>query len=254
MPFTASHAAAVMPFARRPLVTSALVIGSMVPDLPLFLPGGVDYSATHSLAGVVSLDALLGLVAFAVWHFFFAPALVDVLPRKVQRELAPAVLRARPRLTRWTRLPWVYASLVIGATTHIVWDAFTHEGRWGVVQVSWLAETHGPLTGATYAQHASTVVGAAVVAWWIARWCADNGLGLSDFRLRRGAQLACLAVLLTGAASAMVKLVPLLLRGQLSGVGVSAFVIATRGIFGGVVCAVLLVAGWHGRRLLRAIA
>ena len=38
MPFTGSHAAAVLPFARSRLPASALVIGSVAPDLPYYLP------------------------------------------------------------------------------------------------------------------------------------------------------------------------------------------------------------------------
>lgn len=45
MPFTISHAAAVLPFARffkRERVFSALVIGSMVPDFGYFQPVAPD--------------------------------------------------------------------------------------------------------------------------------------------------------------------------------------------------------------------
>jgi hypothetical protein len=38
VPFTPSHAAAVLPFLRTPLTASALVIGSITPDLPFYLP------------------------------------------------------------------------------------------------------------------------------------------------------------------------------------------------------------------------
>jgi hypothetical protein len=51
---------------------SALVIGSMAPDLPYYLPTPVDGGTTHGLAGVVGADVPLGLVAFAVWHALLA--------------------------------------------------------------------------------------------------------------------------------------------------------------------------------------
>ncbi|MEE2045837.1 DUF4184 family protein, partial [Nocardiopsis tropica] len=38
MPFTLSHVAAVLPLARTRLPPAALVVGSVVPDLPYYLP------------------------------------------------------------------------------------------------------------------------------------------------------------------------------------------------------------------------
>lgn len=38
MPFTGSHPAAVLPFLRTPLPASALVVGSIAPDVPFSLP------------------------------------------------------------------------------------------------------------------------------------------------------------------------------------------------------------------------
>ena len=62
MPFTASHAVAALPFLRTPLPDSALVIGSMTPDLPFYLPLGPDV-ATHTAGAVVTYDRLLRAVA-----------------------------------------------------------------------------------------------------------------------------------------------------------------------------------------------
>ncbi|MDQ7908342.1 DUF4184 family protein [Phytohabitans sp. ZYX-F-186] len=42
MPFTGSHPAAVLPLVRWGLPPAALVIGSMVPDLPYYLPTPVN--------------------------------------------------------------------------------------------------------------------------------------------------------------------------------------------------------------------
>ena len=56
MPFTISHAAAVLPFSRllaRWRLLSAAVIGAMVPDFGLFFPWHMRRFETHSAIGVV---------------------------------------------------------------------------------------------------------------------------------------------------------------------------------------------------------
>ena len=50
MPFTPSHAAAVLPFLRTPLPASALVVGSITPDLPFYLPVGFPWPTHTALA------------------------------------------------------------------------------------------------------------------------------------------------------------------------------------------------------------
>lgn len=55
MPFTISHAVAVLPLTsarwRRWLVPSALVIGAMIPDWPYFFPSFADAGSTHAATG-----------------------------------------------------------------------------------------------------------------------------------------------------------------------------------------------------------
>ena len=67
MPFTPSHAAAVLPFLRTPLPASALVIGSVAPDLPYYLPVDLPWD-THTASAVVTVDLLLGgLIAMLIF-------------------------------------------------------------------------------------------------------------------------------------------------------------------------------------------
>lgn len=60
MPFTISHVVAVLPLttgrAGRVLVPGALVIGSLVPDLPYFVPPHLGTAWSHSALGPVTVD------------------------------------------------------------------------------------------------------------------------------------------------------------------------------------------------------
>src|SRR5579859_7081779 len=65
MPFTLSHAAVVVPF-RRMLPFSALVIGSMVPDLPYFVPRLVNNHFAHGTLGFFVFCLPPGMAALRV--------------------------------------------------------------------------------------------------------------------------------------------------------------------------------------------
>ncbi|MBM6403803.1 DUF4184 family protein [Phycicoccus sp. CSK15P-2] len=167
MPFTPAHVAAVLPVIRvrsRWVVPVAWVVGSMVPDLAWFLVGSRAYGLGHSALGLVTLDLALGVVLVAGWRFV---ALGPV------RDLAPTALAERlPRPSGVTVREWpgVVVGVVAGAATHVVWDSFTHRGRWGARHLDLLAATYGPLPGYKYAQYASGVVGVLLVVVAMRRW------------------------------------------------------------------------------------
>ncbi|MCX0243279.1 DUF4184 family protein, partial [Streptomyces drozdowiczii] len=92
MPFTLSHAAAVLPGIRRdgagrgPLLASALVAGSFAPDLTYFadsvIPGAMEFGeVTHAVWGVVTVDVLITAVALGLWLLLRDP-LVALLPER----------------------------------------------------------------------------------------------------------------------------------------------------------------------------
>jgi hypothetical protein len=175
VPFTGSHPAAVLPLLRCGLVPSALVIGSLVPDLPYYLPVPVHAGTTHSPAGTVGVDVALGVAAFALWHAVLAPFAVAAAPAAVRARVGSgwAPWSFRTAGTRGAAL--VVLSLALGAATHTGWDAFTHDGLWGTRHIGWLATRHAGLPGHQWAQYASGVLGAVAICWWLLRWWHTTG-------------------------------------------------------------------------------
>jgi hypothetical protein len=171
VPFTLSHAAAVVPFVRTGLVPSALVIGSMIPDLPYYVPLPVSSASTHAPAGIAGVDVVLGLLVFVVWQLWLAPAAVALAPAALRDRLAPKLpVPARWHVRNVKAGALVVASLAIGAATHVAWDSLSHAGRWGPRHIAWLAEEHGPFRGYTWMQYLGGALGLAVLCVACARW------------------------------------------------------------------------------------
>ncbi|MFE7607216.1 DUF4184 family protein [Streptomyces celluloflavus] len=189
MPFTLSHAAAVLPAVRRtgaargPLIASALVAGSFAPDMTYFadslIPGAMLFGAfTHSLRGVLTVDVLITAALVGGWLLLREP-LVALLPRARQGRVHTLV-RGRPwRPHRPGQLAasagWFCLSAVLGATTHVVWDAFTHPGLWGTRLLPALDRTVGgrPLT--MYLQYGTSALALCAIGWFL--WSALKGGG-----------------------------------------------------------------------------
>lgn len=162
VPFTVSHAVVALPFVRSPLPYGAVAVGAMTPDLPLFFPGVAGYGATHGFPGVVLVSLPIAVVLYAVWRLLLRTAAPRVLPCAFASRLPAAWAEARVPAPREV-LPIVVA-LAIGIATHVLWDAFTHPGRFGSVLIPSLAETWGPLPGTQWLQYASSVGGLVVIA------------------------------------------------------------------------------------------
>lgn len=123
-------------------VASALAIGSVIPDLWYFVPL-FSREASHSAAGLFWFCLPVGFAAYVLFHVLLKQPLIALIS---------------PRLGSFTcaglpAAPWyaVVASLLVGALTHIAWDGLTH------------SDAH------PWLQHASTLAGSTILAWWIWR-------------------------------------------------------------------------------------
>ncbi|AWK07999.1 DUF4184 domain-containing protein [Streptomyces spongiicola] len=177
MPFTLSHAAAVLPCIRRdgtargPLVASALVAGSFAPDATYFtagvLPGAMRFGeVTHGPLGVLTVDVAVAAGLVGLWLMVREP-LLALLPRRLQAR-AHAVARggARHDRSRAALALWFCVSAAIGAATHVVWDAFTHLDRWGTRALPVLAESVAGIPLYTYTQYGSSILALVALGWF----------------------------------------------------------------------------------------
>ncbi|MFO1467153.1 MAG: DUF4184 family protein [Steroidobacteraceae bacterium] len=174
MPFTLSHTAAILPFARtlnRWRALSAAMIGSMVPDFSLLVPWHVQRFQSHSLEGLVTFCLPLGLLSYWIFEYVVKPATWEILPDAAHLR---STALARPDPIDEPR-QWLVAVIGVlgGAITHLVWDGFTHEGARGVRMIPALDDSVDiaghPLYAFQIAQHACSILGLALVTWLLVR-------------------------------------------------------------------------------------
>lgn len=171
VPFTASHAAAVLPFGSR-LSASALVIGAMIPDLPLFLP--VTYGDTHQPLAMLTTNVVAGLLVFIVWHGFFARPVDWFAPGAFRRRLSPAQQPGlRRRLDSPAKVAGVITGLLVGQLTHLFLDLFTHPGTAVTDRFEIFSAEVAGFPVYFWAQLTLSVAGLVLIAWWLVRWLRD---------------------------------------------------------------------------------
>lgn len=183
MPFTPAHAVVALPFLRTPLVPAAIAVGAMTPDIPLFFRTWPPYALTHSWIGVVTIDLVLAFALLLVWRLVLRPAVIPLTPRWFAVRWPREWLTDRGsgwwslwggrRASAGTRAVagvWLVASMLLGVVTHVVWDAFTHHGRWGTELIPVLAGRTGPFYTADVAHYVSSIFGLTVIAIWGYRW------------------------------------------------------------------------------------
>lgn len=176
MPFTFAHPAVVIPLTKvlgRHDILSALVIGSISPDLEYIIPIPMVNYVSHSITGLFLFCMPMGLATYIVFHKFLKGPLLSLLPEFLFRKLGQTVreFNSLPP-TSWIT---VFACLLLGAVTHLLWDAFTHSGAQGILMFPFLESTlfhigTYPMYVYKLLQHGSTILGLIVIAWYIWSW------------------------------------------------------------------------------------
>ncbi|MCY1073371.1 DUF4184 family protein [Archangium lansingense] len=169
-----AHAAAVLPFfrlSRRGVLPTALVVGACAPDLSYLYAVRRLGDYAHEFPGFILFCVPVGLAVLVWLEALILPALRLALPEVAGVQWGRfARTEGLPR----TPLAWwaTVAALVLGATTHLLWDGFTHHGMWPAdvlypdVRVP-VGSRELPL--ARVLQHTSSLVGSLVVLGYMAR-------------------------------------------------------------------------------------
>ena len=121
MPFTLAHTVIASPISKilkNKLPIAALAIGSMTPDLFRLFSNSSGLE-THAWNALIYPNLILGLAFCGLWYGLFRPTIYSCLTLKDDLNISNIF-----SLVKF--LGYVSFALIIGNTTHILWDGFTH--------------------------------------------------------------------------------------------------------------------------------
>ena len=166
MPFTVSHAAAVLPlhrWFRHRLPLTALMIGSMAPDFGYFFSREESRQLTHSIAGLFIFCLPMGLLVWLLYVALLEKATITLLSDRWHTRFAHTDAITPGLIAR------AAVAVVLGAMTHIFWDAFSHQDTFVTNAVpALLAPTPG--LGWLPIYHVVQGIGSVAGLWFLARW------------------------------------------------------------------------------------
>lgn len=166
MPFTFSHPAIILPLKYLPkkwFSLTGLIIGSLTPDFEYFIRMKVSSIYSHTIHGIFWFDLPLAILITFLFH--------NVIRNNLYLNL-PNTLRTRLLVNNyfhWNNYfsknwPIVIISTLIGISSHILWDSFTHQHGYFVEHFSILNEDlliqKNKIPIWKIAQHFSTILGA----------------------------------------------------------------------------------------------
>lgn len=249
MPFTLSHAAAVLPFLRirvagAVLPASALACGSIAPDLPYYLWLPYGEMSTHSISGALGVDVLLAALVWLVWHGLVAAPAWGGVPYGVRARLASVQVGLRPRVRSARDVVTLYVAFAIGALTHVAWDSFTHPNRWGTDHVDALNEVYLGRPLSHWLQLASSLVGLLALSIYVlVQWRSLPRAGATDLSpIGVGAIAGWLSIVAAGCVGVVLGAVEYAGGGTGHGLG---YVLITRSVSAAALAAVAVCVIWH---------
>ncbi|MFV9484419.1 DUF4184 family protein, partial [Christiangramia sp. ASW11-125] len=170
MPFTFSHPAIVLPLkfiSNKWFSLTGLVIGSITPDFEYFIKMKVESHFSHSILGIFYFDLPLAIVLTFIFHNIVRNQLI---------ENSPKIIKART--IDFNNFNWnqyfksnylvVIISILVGISSHIFWDSFTHKTGFFVSEIIYLQKNieirnyNFPIY--KILQHLSTILGGLIIA------------------------------------------------------------------------------------------
>ncbi|MDD5705790.1 MAG: DUF4184 family protein [Kiritimatiellae bacterium] len=229
MPLTIAHPVAVLPLRRCGLPLSALIVGSIAPDLEYVLRLAPRSEISHTASGLLLFCVPVGMAALWLFQRVWKRPIAAFLGVGLGDSISQA--SAAFTFSPFHRFAVPCAAILVGAMTHVGWDSFTHQYGWMVQRFPSLSRSvfqarWGIVPLYKVLQHGSTAMGLAVFALIETRFRAWKG------RISVSAWAAMALIATTSSAAgicfAMLRMgIPHNLREAQRSVGVSLVAVET---------------------------
>ena len=179
MAFSFAHQAIVLPIAeknKKYFNNIGLIIGTMAPDFEYFLAFKPYSKIGHSIIGMFTINIILSFLVY-LYYIRYKNVFIVNLPNIFSNRLG-FIYRDRGKLKDLKEIAVFIYSLLIGMTTHIIWDSFTHINGFFVFHSRFLNVMIFNIPIYKYLQHLSTLVGFCIIIYFILKRKKDNNFDI----------------------------------------------------------------------------
>ncbi len=180
MPFTFSHAAAIIPIkekGKRYFSLTGLVLGSMAPDFEYFFRFSPVCVIGHTYIGFLTFNLPVCFILAYIFHWIIKKPLLLHIPKPISFWFS-GVAEKNWNLASFQRIITFIYSALLGMLTHVVWDSFTHSGGYMVDLLPVLSTNINifgfPIAFYKLLQHGSSVLGMIIIVIYLYRKREDE--------------------------------------------------------------------------------
>lgn len=174
MPFTLAHPSIVLPFKSRYFDLTGLILGSMAPDMIYFVLFSPSSNVGHTLWGSILFNLPMCFLLNYLFYKYILDVFIYTLPNFISSRYMYMTKNKNILSNKNYIIKFTYSCL-IGMSTHVFWDAFTHKYGYFVMNIDFLRNNiilfNLNIPVYKIMQHGSTAIGFVIIGiyLWINR-------------------------------------------------------------------------------------
>lgn len=170
MPFTFAHPSIVLPLKSKYFNLSGLILGSMAPDIIYFVLFSPSSNLGHTLLGFILFNLPMCFLLNYLFYKYIQELFILTLPNFISAKYI-YMIRSKNRLLNKTDILRFSYSSLIGMSTHVLWDDFTHSTGFFVKNIDLLRQNitlfNIDIPFYKILQHGSTIIGFLIIFIYI---------------------------------------------------------------------------------------
>lgn len=166
MPFTFAHPSVVLPLNSKYFNLSGLILGSIAPDIIYFVLFSPSSNLGHTFLGFILFNLPMCFILNYLFYKYIQELFILTLPNFISSRYLYMIKNKNILSNKADILKFLYSCL-IGMSTHVLWDAFTHKTGFFVQYISLLKNSiilfNINIPFYKILQHSSTIIGFLII-------------------------------------------------------------------------------------------